>query len=104
MISASIDFKILVLNIKYTKIGQANIFTKVLYGFGIQNTVNSAVIEKDTTYNKSFLLLVSIFNILVKSNAEIYASKKVNGEQIIKVNTSFSVVKALQIVCRISIF
>ena len=70
----------------------------------MRNIVNNAIKEKANTYAKFFLKDEFKLSSLVKSKLEIYTSKKVKGEHIIRVSNSFSVVNAVQIVCKISIF
>ena len=98
IISDKIALKILVLYIIITKTGKTMMLKMVLYVTGRINIDASDSTENVITYKIFWLLVVFIFNIVVNNSIERYASRKVKGEQIILVNTWFSVVNNVQIV------
>ena len=104
MISAKIDFNMLHLNIKYTKIGEVITLINVLKGVGINNIEDIATNENRKIYKCFCFLVESILSIVVNNKVVIVTSIIAKGILIILTSISFSVVNAVHIVCKISIF
>ena len=68
IISEKIDFSILVLNIRYTKIGILKTFIKLLYGAGMINVFSIDIPENKITNNTLDFKDESIFNIVKNNN------------------------------------